>query len=165
MRRDHAIRSTGVLIAYGVDEQGQREPLDLLVADSETEASWGGLFKRLKSRSLNGVDLVVSDAHTGLVTALKRQFQGARWQRCQVHFTRNVLEAVPRHLRKLVASKLKLIFQAEDIETAKSLAKSLMAEFDSKAEKAMVTLDEGLDQALTLLSFQSAIASVYAQRI
>ena len=60
IRRDQAIRSTGVLIAYGVNEQGQREPLDLLVADSETEASWDELFKSLKSRHLQGVDLGVT---------------------------------------------------------------------------------------------------------
>jgi len=153
IRRDQAIRSTGVLIAYGVNEQGQREPLDLLVADSETEVSWDELFKRLKSRHLQGVDLVVSDAHTGLVTALKRQFQGASWQRCQVHFMRNVLGSSPRHLRQRIASELKLIFQAEDKETATHLAKHVIALFDKQAPKAMMILEEGLEQALAVLVF------------
>ena len=75
VRRDGAIRSTGALIAYGVNEAGNREPLDLLIADSETESSWNDLFKCLKERGLKTVDLVVSDAHSGLVVALKRIFK------------------------------------------------------------------------------------------
>lgn len=153
VRRDHAIRSTGVLIAYGVNEHGQREPLDLLVADSESEASWEELFKGLKARGLSGVDLVVSDAHKGLVTALKHLFQGASWQRCQVHFMRNVLGAVPRHLRRVIASRLQLVFQAEDRVTAQHLAKKLMEECEGKAGKAMMILEAGLEQALAVLSY------------
>ena len=91
VRRDQAVRSTGALIVYGVNEAGQREPLDLLLADSETQASWETLFQRLKSRGLKGVDLMVSDNHAGLVTALKKHFQGAQWQPCQTHFLRNIL--------------------------------------------------------------------------
>jgi len=91
VRRDNAVRSTGILIAYGVNESGHREPLDLLIADSETESSWEMLFKRLKERGLKGADLLVSDAHKGLVSALKKVFQGAQWQRCQAHFMRNTL--------------------------------------------------------------------------
>lgn len=153
VRRDHAIRSTGVLIAYGVNEQGQREPLELLAADSESEASWEELFKGLKSRGLTGVDLVVSDAHKGLVRALKRQFQGASWQRCQAHFMRNVLGVAPRHLRKEVASRLKLIFQADDRATALRLAKEMMKEFEAKAAKAMQTFEAGFEQALAVLGY------------
>jgi len=91
VRRDHAIRSTGVLIAYGIHEKGHREVLGFTVADSETEAGWTELFRNLKERGLTGIDCVVSDAHAGLVSALKNQFQGAQWQRCPVHFIRNIL--------------------------------------------------------------------------
>ena len=153
IRRDGAIRSSGMLIVYGVNEQGYREPLDFMVADSETEASWMELFKRLKARGLREVDLVVSDAHTGLITALKQQFQGAQWQRCQVHFMRNILGVCPRHLRKDLADQLKLIFTAEDTATARKLADDVMGSFESKAEKAMDVLENGLEHALTMLNF------------
>jgi transposase-like protein len=153
VRSDHAIRNSGMLIAYGVNESGQREPLDLMLADSETEASWEEFFKRLKSRGLTNVDLVVSDAHTGLVKALKKQFQGAQWQRCQVHFMRNVLGSTPRHVRREIADKLSLVFQAEDAETARKLATDLIAEFEKKAPKAMDILEAGLDHALTILTY------------
>lgn len=155
VRRDGAIRSTGALIAYGVNELGNREPLDLLIADSETESSWNDLFKRLKDRGLKTVDLVVSDAHSGLISALKKHFQGAQWQRCQTHFIRNVLGVAPRHLRGEIAGKLKLIFTAEDEKTAKKLAVDLIESHEKKAEKSMNVLEDGLDNALTVLNFPS----------
>lgn len=153
VRRDAAIRSSGMLIVYGINENGYREPLDCMLADSESESSWVDLFKRLKSRGLAQVDLVVSDAHAGLVAALKQQFQGAQWQRCQVHFMRNILGASPRHLRREIADRLKLVFIAADIVTARRLAKDIIAEYESKAEKAMDILEAGLDHALTILTF------------
>jgi len=156
VRRDHEVRSTGILVAYGVNDQGFREVLGFVVADSETEAGWLELFKDLKSRGLKGVDLVVSDAHTGLVNAAKQQFQGAQWQRCQVHFTRNVLGHTPRHCRKEIAGKLALIFTATDKETARALAKTTIAAYESKAAKAMNCLEDGLENALTVLSLPEA---------
>ena len=124
-----------------------------MAADSETEASWTDMFKRLKKRGLKQVDLVVSDAHAGLVAALKQQFQGAQWQRCQTHFMRNILGTTPRHVRKKLADQLKLIFTAPDISTARKLANDVLAEFESQAQKAMEVLENGLDHALTILAF------------
>ena len=143
----------GLLVAYGVNEKGYREPLDLWVADSESESSWETLFKALKARGLKGIDLVVSDQHSGLVKALKKQFQGAVWQRCQTHFMRNILGHAPRHLRKEIASELKLIFQAENIDTARKLAKDLIEQYSDKAHKAMDCLELGLEHALSILRF------------
>lgn len=161
VRRDKAIRSTGVLIAYGVNVDGKREPLDLLVADSESEDSWTELFSGLKSRGLCGVDLVVSDAHKGLVKAVKKQFQGAQWQRCQVHFMRNILGHTARHIRGQLGDRLKMIFTAPDVDTARKLAYDVIHDFDAKAGKAMEILEGGLDHALTILSFPKR----YRQRL
>lgn len=152
VRRDEAIRSTGVLIVYGISETGQREPLDILLADSENEASWDLLFQNLKKRGLKEIDLVVSDDHQGLVNALKKQFQGAMWQRCQTHFMRNILGHSPRHLRKEIANQLKLIFQASDKITARKLAKELLQTCETKAGVAMDCLERGLEDALTVLN-------------
>ena len=105
VQRDEVIRSTAVLIAYGISETGQRESLDILMADSENEASWQILFQRLKNRGLKEIDLMVSDDHHGLVNAVKKQFQGAMWQRCQTHFIRNVLGHSLRHMRKEIENR------------------------------------------------------------
>jgi putative transposase len=153
IRRDEAIRSSGILIAYGVTDDGIREPLDLLVADSENESSWDELFKSLKQRGLKGVDLIVSDQHAGLVKAAKRNFQGASWQRCQVHFMRNILGATPRNLRKEIASQLKIIFTAEDKKTARKLSNDLIDEYEKKLPKAMNCLENGLESSITVLEF------------
>ncbi len=152
VRRDAAVRSTGVLITYGVTEDGIREPLDLRVADSENETSWNELFKSLKSRGLSGIELVVSDDHTGLVNALRKQFQGASWQRCQTHFMRNILGHCPRHLKKLIARDVKLIFQAENKKTALKLADDLIEEYGNKASVAMECFENGLHDGLAVLN-------------
>lgn len=152
VRRDHQVRSTGSLIAYGVNEEGAREVLGLWLADSESESSWERVFKDLKSRGLKDVDLVVSDAHKGLVNALKRQFQGAQWQRCQTHFMRNVLGATPKHHKKEVAMRLKLVFTASDKPLALQLARELIELFENRAEKAMALLEEGLESVLSVLT-------------
>ena len=151
VRRDHAVRSTGVLIAYGVNEKGYREILGLWLEDSESELGWTTVFKELKERGIKDVDLVVSDAHTGLVNALRKQFQGAQWQRCQTHFMRNILGSAPRHRRKEIAGKLKLVFTAADKETARKLSNDLIVEFEKTAAKAMKCLESGLENALTIL--------------
>ena len=81
------------MIAIGVNTEGYREVLGLMLGDSESEASWSQFFSWLKSRNLRGVDLVVSDGHSGLVKAVRRHFQGITWQRCQTHFMRNIMDA------------------------------------------------------------------------
>ncbi len=84
------MRSCSALIASGINEQGYREILGLQLGDSESERSWMDFFTALKGRGLSGIDLVVSDHHGGLTAAVRVQFQGATWQRCQMHLSANV---------------------------------------------------------------------------
>ena len=85
----------GVLSAIGINELGCREVLGVRVGDSESEGSWNDTLAWLKERGLSGVEVVISDDHRGLVKAIQRHFQGASWQRCQVHLMRNVLGVTP----------------------------------------------------------------------
>ena len=96
VREDSRVRSKGLLIATAVNEIGHREVIGFQLSDSESETSWGELFSDLKGRGLADVDLIVSDSHKGLVKAVKRHFQGTTWQRCQTHFSRNVLDKTPK---------------------------------------------------------------------
>jgi len=100
VREDGRVRQRGLLIAVGVNEEGYREVLGLMVGDSESEESWSEFFSRLKQRGLHGVDLVVSDHHNGLIRAIRQYFQGATWQRCQTHSMRNILDKTPKALQK-----------------------------------------------------------------
>ncbi len=94
VRVDGRVVSQAVLVVVGFTAEGRREVLDWRVGDSEAEAFWGGLFRDLKDRGLGGVEYVVSDAHGGIRAAMARHFQGSAWQRCRVHFKRELMRKV-----------------------------------------------------------------------
>jgi putative transposase len=112
VRVDHKVVSQGVLVVSGVRDDGFREILAVEVADTESEATCHELFRTLKRRGLWGVELVVSDDHGGLKAAIARHFQGAAYQRCQVHYARNLLGMLSYANRKELASDLRAIFAA-----------------------------------------------------
>jgi len=94
VRVDGRVVSQGVLVVSAVRDDGYREILAVEVSDTESEVTYRELFRSLKRRGLKGVELVVSDDHGGLKAAIARHFQGAAYQRCQVHYARNLLEMV-----------------------------------------------------------------------
>jgi putative transposase len=151
VRRDHAVRATSALMVSGVNANGQRELLGLRLGDSESEGTWTDMFTWLKTRGLHGVELLVSDDHAGLVKAAQRHFQGVLWQRCQGHLQRNVLGRTPKHLRAQMAAGLRHIFQAADLPTARTAFTALAAALEGKADRALAVLEEGLEDALTVL--------------
>jgi len=106
VRRQGAVRSTSALVIVGINEDGYREILGIRIANSESRQSWLETFRWLKQRGLHGVDIVVSDAHEGLVDALQQCFQGATWQRCQTHFRRNLADKTPANLKDEIHSGL-----------------------------------------------------------
>ena len=119
IRRDGAIIPQSVLIVVGIDNEGYREVLGVWCADSESEASWSTVFRELKERGLHGVSYVVSDDHKGLTKAIAHQFQGAIWQRCQVHFMRNVRAMISKKNRGRITASLKEITGAESLDSAR----------------------------------------------
>jgi transposase-like protein len=106
--------SRAVVVAMGVNADGRRELLGLKVGDSETEGFWSAFIAALKERGLGGVKLVISDAHVGLTKAIQRQLQGCVWQRCRVHFARNLLQRVPKAHQGMVTAALRSVFAQED---------------------------------------------------
>src|SRR3954447_8670238 len=104
------VTSMAVVVATGVTAAGGREVLGLDVGDSEDEVFWRGFLRTLKERGLGGVQLVISDQHSGLVAALQRVFQGVGHQRCRVHFARNLLALVPKSHKDMVAAVLRTVF-------------------------------------------------------
>ena len=113
------VTSQGVLLVVGISDDGYRELLGVWNADSENEQSWSQVFRELKERGLAGVEYIVSDDHSGLVKAAKRQFQGVVWQRCRTHFIRNVLSLVSKKDRKKIVAYLKEITEANSLESAR----------------------------------------------
>jgi transposase-like protein len=152
VRRDDAVRATSALIVSGVNDQGIRELLGLRLGDSESEGTWTDMFTWLKRRGLRGVEVLVSDDHAGLVKAAQRYFQGVLWQRCQVHLGRNVLGRTPRHLRAQMALGLRRIFQADNRPAARAAFAAVAAALEGKADRALAILEEGLEDAVAVLS-------------
>ena len=161
VRREAAVRSTSVLIAVGVNGEGHREILGLRVANSENEQSWRDLFADLKRRGLAGVELVVSDAHGGLVSACKRAFQGVIWQRCQVHFRRNVVDRAAKRHQDALHRGLDRILDARDPEEARDAFARLYEQLEGKADRALETLEAGLEDAIQVL----ALPDKYRRRL
>lgn len=152
VRRDAAVRPTSLLVAVGINAEGYREILGISVANSESEQSWMDMFRRLKERGLSGVEFVLSDAHGGLVTALQRCFQGAAWQRCQVHFRRNVVDRAPKAHQDALHAGLDRILEAHDAEEARAEFQRLHALLKGKADRALETLEAGLEDAIQVLA-------------
>lgn len=161
VREDSRVRSRGVMIAIGVNANGHREILGLLLGDTESEASWSEFFGDLKKRGLRGVDLVVSDDHSGLIRALRQHFQGVTWQRCQTHFTRNILDATPKVLKDEIHNRVRSVLNAPDEKTARLLLQQTLTEYENKAPKAMAVLDAGFDDATAVL----ALPEKYRKRL
>ena len=109
-RVNHRVVSQAVVIATGVTADGKREVLGFDVGDSEDGAFWTAFCRSLKARGLTGVHLVISDAHEGLKGAIQAVFAGAAWQRCRVHWLRNILAAVPKGNTEMVAAAIRTIF-------------------------------------------------------
>ena len=106
----HQVVSRAVVIATGITANGDREVLGLAVGDSEAETFWTEFLRSLRRRGLAGVKLVISDAHEGLKAAARKTLQGASWQRCRVHFARNLLALVPKGHQDVVAAALRTVF-------------------------------------------------------
>ena len=118
-REGDRVVSRAVLIVSGIRADGYREILGVRMGDTESFATWDETFRWLKGRGLKGVMFVVSDDHGGLTEAVARHFQGASWQRCQVHLMRNILGQCASRHRADVAAAAKLVLQASDMDEAR----------------------------------------------
>jgi len=151
VREDGRVRMRGLLLAFGVNIKGYRELLGFWVGDSESEASWSEFFADLKRRGLRGVELIVSDQHSGLVKAIRTHYQGVTWQRCQTHFMRNILDSTPKALKEELYPKLRAMLDAPDLQTARLLFSKTVEDYQDRAPKAMKTLETGFDDATAVL--------------
>lgn len=153
IRQDGRIISSAVLIVQGLTHAGNREILAIEPMIEESEASWSHVFRKLKERGLKSVWLVVSDAHKGIQKAVKREFLGSQWQRCKVHFMRNLLIHVPHREKKRFAEKIKQIWLQPDLESAMNLADMLIEKYQRRFPEAIQTLIEGLEDSLQFYHF------------
>ena len=153
VRQNHRIVSMADVIAIGVRETGEREVLDFEVGASESEAFWVDFLRGLVRRGLKGVQLVTSDAHEGLKGAIQQVLTGATWQRCRVHFMRNVLAHIPKQSKSLVAAALRTIFTQPDREAAGQQLDAVVSGMRSHWPKAAQILSDAEDDILAYMAF------------
>lgn len=153
VRENHRVVSKSCHIAIGISETGSREILGFMIQDGESTDSWTNFFNYLINRGLTGTELIISDAHKGLVASIKTSFSQASWQRCQVHFLRNIFQKIPKKDSKKFREAVKAIFKFKNIDSARRAKNDLIKDYEEKAkyEKACEIFDEGFEDAFQYL--------------
>ncbi|MEL7209520.1 MAG: IS256 family transposase, partial [Actinomycetota bacterium] len=150
------IVSRAVVIATGITAEGSREILGVDIGDSEDATFWTSFLRSLKQRGLGGVRLVISDAHEGLKTAIRRCFQGASWQRCRVHYIRNLLATVPKGQSEVVAAAFRSIFALGTVAEVLARWDEVAAMLDTKHPKAATSMRDAKADVLAFTAFPRA---------
>jgi transposase-like protein len=145
--------SQAVVIATGVSADGRREVLGFDVGDSEDGAFWTAFLRSLKARGLHGVSLVISDAHEGLKGAISSVLLGASWQRCKVHFLRNVLAQIPKGNAEMVLAAIRTIFAQPDTLHVREQFDTIAEMLGRSLPKVRTMLEEARDDLLAFASF------------
>lgn len=148
--------SRAVVIATGVRADGGREVLGVDIGDSEAGPFWQSFFRSLKARGLAGVQLVISDHHAGLRAAIDASFIGAAWQRCRVHFMRNVLARVPKASTEMVAAAIRTVFAQPDAAHVRSQLTEITAMLAAQFPDVALMLADATDDLLAFSGFPQA---------
>lgn len=147
----HAV-SKAFMVALGISQEGYKEILGFDLYDQETEETWVSFLSGLKERGLAGVDLITSDAHTGLRAAIQKCFPQVPWQRCQFHFKKNILDKVKKKDRAGLGMLLRDMFDATSIEEARKLRDRILDEYQPRDPEAMQCLEEGFEDSMNVLA-------------
>lgn len=151
------VRNVSVLVAIGVDSEGFRQVLGVREGAKEDKAGWSGFLRHLKRRGLKSVKLIISDACLGLVESVGDFFPEAKWQRCIVHFYRNVFTVIPKGKVKNVARMLKAIHASEDKQAAREKAEAVIKKLKSqKLIQAALVVQKSIDETLSYYDFPDA---------
>ena len=157
VRENHRITSKALMIALGTTREGKREILGFGTYSTETAVTWEDFFSSLKRRGLHGLYLITSDAHEGLRLAMDKAFPDVCWQRCQTHFSRNIMDHAPKQHQAAIHDEVLLMYQCKTIEEARRKRDAIIAEYSRVAEKAMKCLDEGFESAMSVLTLPESM--------
>ena len=153
VRIEDRVVSLALMIAHGVNKAGEREILAVEPMFDETEDSWRAFFRKLKGRGMKRLSLCISDAHAGIQAAVRKEWLGTSWQRCKVHFMRNILAKVPHREKARFAERLKQIWMQPDKRGAKRMAVLVSEEYEKRFPDAIHCLEEGLEDSLQFYHF------------
>ena len=147
------VENISVLVAYGVNVNGQRKLLAVTIGAQESEASWSDLLRQLVDRGLHGVELVIADAHLGLAAAVRHTLPEVKQQRCVVHLTRNVFMKAPQRLRGRVAREVVLIFKAPSLVEARRRLEKFKQGIGAQIPESLECLEAGFAAGTQFFSF------------
>ena len=154
VRHDGAVIDVAVLIAYGVNNDGEREILGVSTSLSEAEVHWREFFQKLQSRGMHGVKLIISDDHSGMKKARQTVFPSIPWQRCQFHMSQNAQSYAPKkYMKHEIAEVMRDIFNSPSLEIALELKRKAVEKYKTKASSFANWLDDNIEEGLTIFKF------------
>jgi len=157
VRQNGCVVDSAVLIAHGVDEHGKRRVLGVSVSLSEAEVHWRAFMESLVKRGLNGLTMIVSDAHSGLRAARRAVFPSVPWQRCQFHLQQNAQSYVSKHsLKSSVAADIRSVFNASSRDEANRLLKLLVEKYQKTEPRLSQWMEENIPEGLSIMAFPAA---------
>lgn len=150
-RENHRIVSKAFMVAYATNIYGFKEVVGFDVFDNESNETWLSFFEGLKRRGLHGIKMITSDAHPGIQYAISKTYPLVPWQRCQTHFSRNILDKTPQKLRIGLQGELSEMYNAGTIEKAREIRNRIIEDYSDVAPAAMECLDLGFDSVMTVM--------------
>ncbi|NLJ18429.1 IS256 family transposase [Globicatella sulfidifaciens] len=147
VREERRVVSKAVHIAIGVDSKGFKNILGFMISESETEETWSTFYQSMIDRGLSKVLMVISDAHKGQVNAIQKTFTDSVWQRCQVHFMRNVMTKLPKKNTQAVRTDIKNLFKINDIDAARIAKENIIKEYEASYPNMCTCLDDGFEES------------------
>ncbi len=153
VREGGRVVGLAVMLAIGVNAQGQREVLGVTVSDGEMQDAWASFLETLIGRGLSGVELVISDAHSGLKAAVRQTLNGVTWQRCRVHFMRNAAARLPKSAQEEQLNRLKQAFGANTKEDAKAQIEAIAKDVEKKYPGYSSLLKDAVEDITAYMDF------------
>lgn len=160
VRSQHRVTSKAFMIAIGITEEGIKEVVEFGVYDNESHNTWSSFYESLKKRGMLSPKMIVSDAHKGEKTAIGKVYPDSPWQRCQVHLRKNITEHIQKKYVAGIGSELTEMFNAKTLEEARKIRDQIICDYEDVAPEAMEILDEGFDDAMTVMELPHQMRSV-----
>jgi len=151
VRGEHRIGSQAMMVALAITDEGKREIIGFEIYDNESKETWKLFLESLKERGLKDPKMIISDAHDGIIYAISKIFPNTPWQRCQTHFSRNILSHAPSKYQKAIHAALLDMYHSDTVEEARARRDSIIDEYSEVAPKAMECLDNGFEDAMTVM--------------
>lgn len=151
VRDNHRIVSKALFVALATNREGKHEIIGFDVYDAENKDTWFAFLSSLKKRGLKGLRMITSDSHQGIISALGKVYPEVPWQRCQTHFSRNIIDKTPKKYQKGLNAELLDMYNAASIEEARTIRDRILNDYTSVAPAAMEVLENGFESVMTVM--------------